>query len=274
MAYISDGAIVTENGNRIYFENIYPIKICYPFALMSDQTVYNCFTAGLDKNFKINDIFYCYGNDYHNNHNKVTCIAKIDSNCYHLDYRKYKMPSTVFSTNMNITEVNVINCSNIIIYTEDDIIKIRDDTRLASLDENCQILQMNKKGESLIIYLLKNNRIKIYNYVIHDTIANLIQTTDTRININKNIRNYFIDHDGLLYVLVIDDNAPFSVTIKVIATEYRFCDMNISCILLKKFLLLTFDGTVVSYDGSNTFTVIDRCGSFCLKKNQTKSAKV
>lgn len=60
MAYISDGAIVTENGNGIYFKNVYPIKICYPFALMSDHTAYNCnnnFTVETEGEFKIADIF-------------------------------------------------------------------------------------------------------------------------------------------------------------------------------------------------------------------------
>jgi hypothetical protein len=278
MAYISDGAIVTENGNRFYFENIYPTKIIYPFALMSNHTAYNfnhCIPVVTDEKFKIDDIYYCHGNDYHDYQHKVACIVKVGGNCYSLDHKTNIISPTAFSRNMNITGVYVIRCcNNITIYTEDNFIKIKNNSKCAVVDENCQVIQINKKDDLLIIYLLKNNCIKIYNYVIDDAIINLIQTVDTHININKNIRNYFIDHDGLLYVVAIDTNYPFSIVIKVIATEYRFCDINISCMLLKKYLLLTFDGTVVSFDCSNTFTVIDRGGSFCLKKNQTKSARV
>lgn len=139
------------------------------------------------------------------------------------------------------------------------------------LDDNCQYIQTKIADDILQIYLLKKRCINIYDLHIDTNIVTLKQTIKMNVTVNKSIKNYFIDDSGLLYAIYIDNGG--GVDIIKLKTEYRFYDISLIDLILGKFLLITFDNVVVSYS-NGTFTSLNKCGTFYLKKNQTKSAKI
>lgn len=277
MAFISDGSIVLECGRVISFENIFPIKIVWPYALMSDYTAYNIIEdtnmrSGSGTRAKIDDIFYiCIdGCDQ-----KLMCYAKINVCAYFVNSSINLVSSECFYHKRNITSMNLVKKSDgdyTSIFSDDKVVLVENNSVFSALDKNCKYIHTNITGHVLQIYLLKKRCIKIYDLCIDTNIVTLKQTINMHVIVNKCIKHYFIDDDGLLYVIVIDDNG--GVGINKIETEYRFYDINPTDLMLDKFLLLTFDNIVVSYGGNNTFTSLDKYGRFCLEKNQTKSAKI
>lgn len=286
MAFIKDNTVVLENGENIVFDYLYPIKIIWPFALMCDHlTVYNCIDRKYvvsPENLVIDDIFYVYVEGCDENENKIAILVTMNNSLRLLkfignsisshDYAKMILSgSDNCDQNTIITQVIVLkNDNNIIIYVANNILYIKNNLHHTIIDKKCCHIRTDKVGCLLEIYLLKNSCIKMYGYDTNTNLVTLKQKIPIHININKNIRSHIIDHSGLLYCVNINNN---EIVIKKIETEYRFCDISIANMEANRFLLLTFDNAVISYDGNNRFTVLDESSSFCLKKNQTKSAR-
>lgn len=287
MAFIKDNKVVLKSGENIIFDDVYPIKIIWPVVLMSNRTtVYNCITCDyvvLSGDSMINDIFYCYGEKLDDTDNKIGIFIIVNNSIHFLKFQKNSIASVDYAKiifpcgyeydqNTVITELIFLkDPANIIIYSANNAMYIKNCSNHTVIDKNCGYILSDKVDGILKIYLLKNNHIRVYSYDIGANLVKLKQEIPTHIDVNKNIRSHMIDHSGLLHCINIDDN---QIVINKIKTEYRFYDITISNLQANKFLLLTFDDAVISYDGCNTFVMLSKSGSFCLKKNLIKSARV
>lgn len=263
MAWINREVIVLESGQSLSFDNIFPIKILYPLVLMSDSTVYNIccgkFVTMSDgtKTSNVSDIIHAWINGRESNQRKLITYLKIENNIYFVE--KTSVYDNIFSSNKMITEINCITINNkfstyTCIYTENNTIMVKNFLVYTSIDDDCQHIQTNVIGDTLEIYLLKNNNIKIYHF---DMTTNLFDTKkiyETDINVHKNLRNYLIGLDGSLYR--IDISTDYNQTMIVpIETTYKIYDIVPMNDIPNNMLLSTIDQEILKYDCKNNVIV-------------------
>lgn len=290
MAFISNNEIILENGQKILFDDIFPVKILYPCALMSNATVYNLVRKQFVKtrdNLNVSnvcDIFsgYINGNSQHIGSRKIGVVIKLSNdNIYSLDGSKNIVSGGCFPYK-NVSEINCLVFDNVIkkdtyIYTHtNNTIYVKNGNNTTIIDNNCIHIQTNVVANTnynlLEICLIKNNNIKIYHYWIDTCIVTLKQKFVTGINIHKSIRNYLIDIDGFFYRINIVSYANFAIT--KIETKYKFYDVIMADYCCSSFLLQCFDQTIIKYYiCSGTFHSLEMSGSFCLSNNKTKSVR-
>lgn len=280
MAYIKSGAIILKGGRQVVFDDIYPIKISYPFVLMSNYSLYNLLISNfikLDDDYKIDDIYTAYHCDAVS---VVLCLIKTGDDKYiFINCTCGVMSKTILSYG-KIDDVNIVGpTGKIVIYTVGNTIKIKNYSSyntICASNYYCKCIKITQHVDLLKIYLFDNNHVKQYDYELNTNIVTLVQEIDTKVNIYTNIKNYIIDENGLLYHVAINDNA---IDINNIVTEYRFCDMIIADTIVSHtsihLLLLDYNQFIISFDGDK-FTLLDNSGTaqFCLKSNKTKSARI
>lgn len=286
MACISDGTIVLENGQTVSFEGIHPVRILYPCVLMDNSTVYNLvlekFIMTADGKYVDNiiDIFYSYinGSTVYNQQHMVIFI-KLKNGILHCLQQHFNIMNDhhFYSGKQNINQVNALKhngrlLSQIIIYTIDDKVVVKNYSKRTVIDNNCCHIVTNVSDNMLEILLLKNNKIKVYSFDLTTNLFVLKKKISVGFNVHKIVRQYLIDADGQLYFIAVPNYDQ--VTITVIETEYKICDMMPIDYTLDNFLLLSLDGEVIKYERiSNKMTVLNVNGTFSLNYANTKSAK-
>jgi hypothetical protein len=142
------------------------------------------------------------------------------------------------------------------------------------IDIDCQHIQTNVIGNTLEIYLLKNNNINIYHFYMTTNLFDTKNIYKIDINIHKNLRNYLIGSDGQLYHIDIGTNYN-QTTIIPIETTYKIYDIVRMDDILNNMLLTTIDQEILKYDcKNNEITPLGLYGVFCSRYNSTKSEKM
>lgn len=276
MAWISNGCVALENGASIHFDEIFPVKIIYPMVLMSNSTVYNLILNAFvtenngTKVNNINNIIYAWCTRIH----KPFVCLKIENNTYiiHND----NTISDPFSENKMIEEINFLivdgNISdNMIIYTSDNMIMIKNSFVHTLIDIDCQHIQTNIIGNILEIYLLKNNDIILYHFDIATNICEAKKKYILGFDVYKTVNNYLIGHDGSVYRVDINCVDNEQITVLEMETTYKIRDI----MMTDNILLITFDHKILKYDRKKKeIMLLGSCGSFFLHYNSTKSAKM
>jgi hypothetical protein len=283
MACINDGAIVLQNGAVINFEGIFPVKILYPYVLMDNSTVYNLiynkFIVDTDGKYVDNiiDIFYSYINGLYRKQCMAIFIKFKNGTLKCLTHGSSIISDHHFYTGIrNINSVNALHngtlISKIIIYMCDDELIVENYSKHTIVDDNCCHIVTNISDHLLEISLLKNNNIKVYSFDLTTNLFVLKKEINVGFNVHKIVRQYLIDTNGRLYFVAVPNYQQ--VTITLIETEYKICDMMPIDYSLNKFLLLSCDGKIIRYNSvSNKMIALNLSGFFSLNYGSAKSAK-